>query len=71
MSVKMVLNEARHVKSAFCIYENKGVDQLCGIRAADQHLYFRCIDSRSSFFSFFFLYICIYIKRLWLLWRQF
>ena len=60
MSVKMVLNEACHVKSAFCICENKGVDQLCGIRAADQHLYFRCIDSRSSFFFLFFIYMYIY-----------
>ena len=44
-------------KPAFCICENKGADQLCGLREnkeadqlrgnceADQRLCFRCIDS--------------------------
>ena len=32
-------------KPAFCICENKGADQLCGNRTADQHLCFRYIDS--------------------------
>ena len=32
-------------KPAFCICENKGVDQLCGYRTADQRLCFRYIDS--------------------------
>ena len=27
-------------KPAFCICQNKGVDQLLGNRMADQHLYF-------------------------------
>ena len=27
-------------KPAFCICENKGADQLCGKRTAEQHLYF-------------------------------
>ena len=30
-------------KPAFCIYENKGADQLCGKSAADQHLYFHSL----------------------------
>ena len=32
-------------KPAFCIYENKDVDQLGSNREADQHLCFRYIDS--------------------------
>ena len=32
-------------KPAFCIYENKGADQLCGHRTADQRLCFGNIDS--------------------------
>ena len=32
-------------KPAFCICENKGADQRCGNRAADQHLCFPYIDS--------------------------
>ena len=31
-------------KPAFCIWENKGADQLRGNRAAVQHLCFRYID---------------------------
>ena len=31
-------------KSAFCKCEYKGTDQLRGYHAADQRLYFRCID---------------------------
>ena len=31
-------------KTAFCICENKGGDQLCGIRAADQRLCFHHVD---------------------------
>ena len=33
-------------KHAFCICENKDVDQLCGNRAADQRLCFHYIDSK-------------------------
>ena len=33
-------------KPAFCIYENKGADQLRGKHSADHHLCFRYIDSR-------------------------
>ena len=32
-------------KPAFCICENKGADQLCGKREADQRLCFRYTDS--------------------------
>ena len=32
-------------KPAFCICENKDADQLRGNREADQHLWFRYIDS--------------------------
>ena len=32
------------IRPDFCICENKGADQLCGYRAADQHLFFRYID---------------------------
>ena len=32
-------------KPAFCIWENKDADQLCGNRAAGQRLCFRYIDS--------------------------
>ena len=32
-------------KPAFCICENKDADQLRGNREADQHLYFRYMDS--------------------------
>ena len=32
-------------KPAFCLCENKAVDQLCGNRTADQCLSFRHIDS--------------------------
>ena len=32
-------------KPAFCIWENKDADQLCGNREADQRLCFRYIDS--------------------------
>ena len=32
-------------KPAFCIFKNKGADQLCGNCAADQHLCFPYIDS--------------------------
>ena len=32
-------------KPDFCICENKGADQLCGNRTADQRLCFRYIDS--------------------------
>ena len=32
-------------KAAFCICENKDANQVCGKHAADQHLYFRYIDS--------------------------
>ena len=32
-------------KPDFCICENKGADQLCGDRTADQRLCFRYIDS--------------------------
>ena len=39
------LNEPHHEKTCFCICKNKGQDQLCGDHAADQHLYFRYIDS--------------------------
>ena len=31
-------------KTCFCICENKGADQLCHIRIADQHLSFRYMD---------------------------
>ena len=31
-------------KHAFCIYENKGADQLQGNRAADQHICFSYVD---------------------------
>ena len=34
-------------KHAFCILENKGADQPCGYRAADQHLCFHYVDSIS------------------------
>ena len=39
--------EMSHImrKLAFCIIENKGADQLCGNRTADQYLRFRYIDS--------------------------
>ena len=30
-------------KPAFCLYENKGTDQLCGYRTTDQLLCFRYI----------------------------
>ena len=32
-------------KPAFCISENKGADQLCGNRAADQRVCFHYKDS--------------------------
>ena len=32
-------------KPAFRTCENKGADQLCGYRAADQRFYFRYLDS--------------------------
>ena len=32
-------------KTAFCICENKGADQLCGNHETDQHLCFRYMDS--------------------------
>ena len=38
-------------KPAFCICENKDVDELCGNRTADQHLSFRCIDSTITLLS--------------------
>ena len=44
-------------KPAFCIRENKGADQLCDNRTADQQLCFRYIDStipllpKSEFFK--------------------
>ena len=40
-------NTMSHVieKTAFCICENKGANQLHGNRTADQHLYSRYIDS--------------------------
>ena len=31
-------------KTAFCMCKNKGADQLCGNRAANQRLCFRFID---------------------------
>ena len=37
-------------KPAFCICEKKGADQLRGSHAADQHLCFRYIDSKSLSF---------------------
>ena len=37
--------EYRHEKTCFCICENKGADQLCGNRTADQCLCLRYIDS--------------------------
>ena len=33
------------IKPAFCIYKNKGADQLRGNPAADHHLCFHYIDS--------------------------
>ena len=35
-------------KPDFCIYENKGADQLHDNRPADQRLFFRYIDSTST-----------------------
>ena len=32
-------------KPAFCIFENKGADQLCGDRTADQRLCFHYIGN--------------------------
>ena len=37
----------------FCICENKGADQLCGNRTADQRLCFRYIDSTYNSSSFY------------------
>ena len=37
--------EPRHEKNCFCICKNKSTDLLRGGRPADQHLYFRYIDS--------------------------
>ena len=45
LSIDRILHESRHEKTCFCICENKGADQLCGKRTADQHLCFRSIDS--------------------------
>ena len=39
------INEPRREKTVFCICENKGADQLCGNRKADQRLCFRYTDS--------------------------
>ena len=33
-------------KPAFCIWENKHADQICGNREADQRLCFRSTDSK-------------------------
>ena len=40
------LHKMNHVmrKPAFCTFENKGADQLCGNCTADQRLCFRYID---------------------------
>ena len=40
--------EPRMRKSVFCIYENKGADQLRGNRAADPRLCVRCIPVNST-----------------------
>ena len=51
-------------KPDFCKCENKGADQLCGNRAADQHLCFRYIDStiplltKSKISSHFIFCVC-------------
>ena len=37
--------EPRHEKTCFCICANKDADQMCDIRAADQRLCFRYLDS--------------------------
>ena len=37
-------------KPTICICENKGADQLCGNREADQRLCFRYTDSKISLF---------------------
>ena len=42
-------------KLAFCIYENKDVDQLRGNHEADQRLCFRYIDSTIPLLSNYFL----------------
>ena len=39
-----LLYEVCHEDTAFCKWENKGADQLCGNRAAGQCLCFRFID---------------------------
>ena len=43
-------NEHRHEKLVFCICENKGADQLCVNRTADQGHCFHYIDSTISTF---------------------
>ena len=35
-------------KADFCLWENKGADQLCSDCEADQHLCFRYLDSTIS-----------------------
>ena len=41
------LNEPCHEKTCFCICENKGADQLCGNRAADQTVCFSYFQASS------------------------
>ena len=42
-------------KPAFCIFENKGADQLHGNREADQRLCFRYTDSTIPLLSSFYI----------------
>ena len=45
-------------KLAFCTWENKGADQLCGYSAAQHHLSFRCIGITIPLFPKFQVFSC-------------
>ena len=47
-SVGVSLGTLPYEKTCFCICKNKGVDQMCNNRTADQRLCFRYIDSTIS-----------------------
>ena len=48
--MKVMIIRCKMGEPVFCIYQNKGVDQLCSDRAADQHLCFLHIYGTTPLF---------------------
>ena len=65
-TLALIIEPCHEVTLSIC--KNKGADQLRGIRAADQHLYFRYIDRKSLFFLKQKIQASSYSHLLWLCW---